>query len=594
MKNKLFFICSLAASLALGSCSLDMEPLDSPTSMSFPTNINEAKNGVYAVYDNFASYTGNNTPWWEVTDNITDIGVTRCNTVKYAELITSAASGENACAVALYKKHYNTIAKVNLMLEGLDKLSTQASSNDIEELRSELLCIRAFCYNDLICHYGDVPYIDHTLALNDNQYARTPKDEIIEKILADLSDDRLQYLPARHKSSDYGTARIGRVAAYGLKARIALFWGRYAESAKAAGKALALAKEAGFRLQPMKLDYCGESHEAGEPTGQTALFGYNGQNSDEWLWCVQFNKTIKDDYHSGTYYHVARTLGGCSYWGPTQAFIDMFQCKDGKAITESPLYDWQKPFANRDPRLDLYCLRPGTRIMGIEFQTSNQAKKVKNYNTGAMISNLESQGTKGVYGANGNKGPGGYLWRKYLDPQELENGAITSSSPCELNEPLMRLSEIYLIEAEANIEMDGGDLQLAQHDINEIRKRVEMPEITCLDRASLRKALRYERAVELCDEGFRWFDLRRWGIAEKVMNGKIYAPSQDGSMSNAKPEFDENWHASYSKGNTWDGKEFNLRVYHDVIYKKGKDELWPLPQSELDTNSKINENNPGY
>lgn len=594
MKTKSVIYYMMGACLLFSSCSLDLVPMDGPTSQSFPSTEAEAENGLYAAYKNLCSYQGNNTPWWEVMDNITDIGVTRCNTAKYAELITSAASGENGCAVALYKSHYETIARVNLVLDGLKKLDGTVSKENIEAIRSELLCLRAFCYNDLICHYGDVPYIDHTLSLGDNQYPRTPKAEIVNNLLNDLSDERLAYLPPRHSAADYGSARIGRVAAYGLKARIALFWGKYAEAAAAAAKALSLAKEAGFELQPMDLSFCGEGHEAGEPTGQTQLFGYAGQTSNEWLWTVQYNKTIEGNTHLGTYYHAPRNQGGCAYWGPTQAFIDMFQCKDGKAITESSLYDWKNPFANRDPRLDLYCLRPGTRALGVEFETSNKVTKVKNYNTGAIETNLESQGTKGVYGANGLKGPGGYLWRKYLDPQELSIGAITQKSPCDLNEPLMRLAEIYLIEAEANIEMENGNLQLAQNDINSIRNRVKMPAIITLDRQELRKALRYERTVELCDEGFRWFDLRRWGMAKTVMNGKIYAPNQDGSMSNAKPQIDNNWHVSYNEASTWDGSKFNLRVYHNIVFKENKDELWPLPQTELNTNKMIKENNPGY
>lgn len=78
------------------------------------------------------------------------------------------------------------------------------------------------------------------------------------------------------------------------------------------------------------------------------------------------------------------------------------------------------------------------------------------------------------------------------------------------------------------------------------------------------------------------------------MNGYIYAPSQDGSMSNAKPTIDDDWHVSYDKNSTWDGKDFNLRTYNDMIYKEGKDELWPLPQTLLDTDKEITENNPGY
>lgn len=593
MEKKLF-IGLIAASMAFSACSLDKSPLDGPTSNSFPSTASEAENGIFAAYKSLASLQGNNTPWFEMMDNITDIGVARRNTAKYKELISSAATGENGCAVALYNKCYDTIAEINLTLDGLEKLEGNTAKEKIEALRSEMYCLRAFCYHLLMMHYGDVPYIDHTLSLSDNQYPRTSKKEILAKLLEQLDDSRLAFLPERFNKENYGTARIGRVTAYGLRARIALSWGNYEIAADAARKCIELAEKNGYKLQPMDITNCGVNHETGEPIGQTALFGYSGQSSDEWLWCVQYNRSISGNTHNASYYHVARTLGGCTYWGPTQAFIDMIQCTDGKSILESPLYDWKQPFKNRDPRLDLYCLRPGARIFDLEYQTSNNAKMIFNYATGKSISNIESQGTKGVYGANGNKGVAGYLWRKYLDHEELNRGAIANGGVSDLNEPLMRLSEIYLIEAEANIEMASGNLELARKDINIIRNRVNMPDVEETTQNGLRKALRYERCVELCDEGFRWFDLRRWGLAEKHLNGKIYAPAQNGDMSNAKPNIDDNWHVTYDESSTWDGSKFNLRVFDTMIFKTNKDELWPLPQTELDTNKEIKENNPGY
>ena len=45
-----------------------------------------------------------------------------------------------------------------------------------------------------------------------------------------------------------------------------------------------------------------------------------------------------------------RTLGGCAYFGPTQTFVDMFQCKDGKSITESSLFaTWFTHIQSRIP-----------------------------------------------------------------------------------------------------------------------------------------------------------------------------------------------------------------------------------------------------
>lgn len=588
-------LASVACILCMGSCSLDYEPKNGPSSGGdFPQNMDEAEYGLFAAYKSLSTFDASSVAWWKVADNITDIGVTRVNTAKFTELVTSSATGENAVASMVYNTIYNVVSRINLVSDNLSKLEGKESPEAIAALRNELLCLRAFCY-DMGCQYfGAMPYIDHSLSLTDNHYPRTSRQEIIKKLLSDLSDANLETLPLRHNQAQYGTARIGKVAAYGLRARIALEWGDYALAASSAAKAIDYAAQAGYELQPLDLTFCGDDHQVGEPTGTVKLFGYDGQaNSKEWIWCVQYDRRIDGNTEKEAYYQLSRNAGGCSYFGPSQHFIDMFQCKDGKSISESPLYNWQQPWKNRDPRLDLYCVRPASRLFNYEFETAKNIKTVINYNTGKAVENLESQGSKGVYGTNGSKDPGGYLWRKHIDMAELENGSITSSSPTDMNCGLMRLAELYLIQAEANIEMEGGDLALAKQRLDQIRARVGMPPVDGSSRESLRKALRYERAVELCDEGFRWFDIRRWGIAQKAVGGTIYAPAQDGSMSNAKPTFDDNWIPTYD-GTTFDGKKMNLRTYNTYKYVTGKDELWPIPQTELDTNPLITENNPGY
>ena len=150
----------------------------------------------------------------------------------------------------------------------------------------------------------------------------------------------------------------------------------------------------------------------------------------------------------------------------------------------------------------------------MQFETNPSAQTIKNYNDkeeGVDVANSEAYGSKSEYGANGSKGPCGYLWRKYLDIQEYKyNNAFGTSSVCVLSYPLMRLAELYLIRAEANIEWNGGDLSVAKADIETIRSRAHMPGLgENLSRDGLRSALRYERMVELCNEGFRWFDIRR-------------------------------------------------------------------------------------
>lgn len=155
----------------------------------------------------------------------------------------------------------------------------------------------------------------------------------------------------------------------------------------------------------------------------------------------------------------------------------------------------------------------------------------------------------------------------------------------------MRLSELYLIRAEALIET-GKDLSTAKSDIEAIRSRAGMPALTSQDQTYLRSALRYERMVELCNEGFRWFDIRRWGIAAHVISGTLYAPALNGDVSNVKPVIDGNWCVKYG-ADTFDGKTANLRKFIDMSFDPAKDNLWPIPEAEIIGNPLITQN-PGY
>lgn len=116
-----------------------------------------------------------------------------------------------------------------------------------------------------------------------------------------------------------------------------------------------------------------------------------------------------------------------------------------------------------------------------------------------------------------------------------------------------RLAEQYLIRSEANAHL--GNISDSMNDLNTIRQRAGLAIIETVDSESLLAAIQQERRVEFFTEwGHRWFDLKRTGTINLVMN---YVASQ--------------------KGTAW------------LPYKM----LWPIPNSDIERNSNLTQNN-GY
>jgi hypothetical protein len=87
--------------------------------------------------------------------------------------------------------------------------------------------------------------------------------------------------------------------------------------------------------------------------------------------------------------------------------------------------------------------------------------------------------------------------------------------------PHFRLAEIYLNYAEAKFEL--GDEAKCREYINKVRARVGMPAIpNTVTGEALRQRLYNERRIELAFENHRFFDIRRWKIANVIENRPIY------------------------------------------------------------------------
>ncbi|HNM27533.1 MAG TPA: RagB/SusD family nutrient uptake outer membrane protein, partial [Saprospiraceae bacterium] len=120
----------------------------------------------------------------------------------------------------------------------------------------------------------------------------------------------------------------------------------------------------------------------------------------------------------------------------------------------------------------------------------------------------------------------------------------------------LRLADILLLKAEALNEL--GDLAGAAALVNQIRSRVNLPNTTAANQADMRRAIEKERRLELAFEGHRWYDLKRTGRAITVINAAVGA----------------------------NGENLGYSLNENRL-------LWPIPQAELDKNTKLTQN-PGY
>jgi len=120
----------------------------------------------------------------------------------------------------------------------------------------------------------------------------------------------------------------------------------------------------------------------------------------------------------------------------------------------------------------------------------------------------------------------------------------------------IRLADILLLKAEALNEL--GDTPGAAALVNQIRTRVNLPNTTATTQAAMRLAIEKERRLELAYEGHRWYDLKRTGRAIEVMNNATGVG----------------------------GVNLGYMLNQDRL-------LWPIPQAELDKNTKLIQN-PGY
>lgn len=115
----------------------------------------------------------------------------------------------------------------------------------------------------------------------------------------------------------------------------------------------------------------------------------------------------------------------------------------------------------------------------------------------------------------------GYYIRKFLDETLPFEKLYFGGSQTSWKE--LRLAEVLLNYAEAQNEAKQGPDDSVHDAINAVRDRAGLPDLPeDLDYTGMKQRIIQERKVELAFEGHRFWDLRRWKLAESVLNNKYF------------------------------------------------------------------------
>ena len=571
---KKFIYLLIGVSFLLSSCeSMDMTPPAQASSESWYSDETELKMAVNEFYilGYWKDPLESSEQW---TDNFTYRQQNR-NPGSNGTVLDGTLNGQQYEVYNLWQQSYKLIARANTFLNRCSKAEGTMTAEKYYGYVGEALFCRACKYAELVCYYGDVPYLYGTETISEaSQLGRRSKDEIIKLVYEDF-DKAIKYLPVSYGS---GSTHFTKGAALAMKARFALYFGDFELAAKAAKECIDLGV---YSLEP---DYA-------------KLFLQSTRENPEKVFVIPrslANNVVLDQWFVNN--GLPRNAGGYGSDNPSWDLFASYLCTDGLPIDESPLFDPRNPFKNRDPRCTMTIVEFGTEHCGFEYNPRPDVREVMNYTTGQMQSNQDNRAVNTYASYNG------LIWKKGIDISWTENG-----KQVDRDYIIMRFADVLLMYAEAKIELDQIDSSVVEA-INKVRARAYgvdpaavslYPAVQAGDQEQMRKAVRVERRMELANENLRYMDLIRWKLASKALNGYNYINLQpDELLANVvrkdlwfwgmTPQIDEDglvdFSALYNAGLIGLGAK---RVFPDRQY------LWPIPTHVLELCPNLI-NNPGY
>ncbi|HDZ14807.1 hypothetical protein LCGC14_0781180 [marine sediment metagenome] len=480
MKSKIQFIVAICSLGVLFSCAdqLDLQPLDRLTTDTFYKTRSDFDGAIFASYSSIQDFWGTSTEtlsergeFWKIStvisDDVAADDVTSDQISRDIDALQIRAA--DVPYAAAYTQIYEGIYRANIVLDRLDA-ENELTDDDKTVLSAEAKFLRAWFHFQAMKLFGTPPLaLGVILGINEQALPNATREELFAAILSDFTDAEAG-LPEVWDSGNTGRVTSWAATSYLGKVNV------WKEDWPAAITSLGNVVDNGpYMLMPNYEDNFNFDTENNAESIFEIQFG--GPFSDDNLW-------VFDDTHSEDF-KATQGIARSYYWDAGGNGVP--GGKNGWFIPTQDLLDAYEP---GDLRIPFVMYQDGD--MYYTYDAGGQIEVP--YDATWSSTSLTSSKYQGAHNTvPGNRAPNG---------QSEFN-----------NERWFRFAELKLLYAEALIE-GGGDLGIAEQQINDIRNRAGLGDIAV--GTDLLTAMRQEKRVELAMEPHRWFDITRWGIGPEV------------------------------------------------------------------------------
>lgn len=583
MKTTSFYkwlVCLVLATTALASCKryLEVEPVSSFGADYVFDNVVNAQKAVLGAY---ASLTGDNGYGIRISmyypydeDNMMGQGGTPYPDNERRDIAHYTANPSNTQLAAPFNQMYAGIERANICIYNIPRMGaytngTDADKKELRRLHGEALTLRAQYYLELIRNWGDVPAQFQPSSLEADLFKpKTDRDSIYERLLTDLAE-ATTLLPWRTEVA--ADERITQGAARALRARIALY-------------------RAGYSLRRSKQMVRGSNHKAYYQIAKDecdAIMKRPDQHKLNPSYMAVFKDYIsahRAEPNGEVIWEIAMG-GGSSALGDSKLGYyngPRWNNLGNSALTILPNYFYM--FDSTDTRRDVtvaaYNINQNGTIAGRTLQTLVDGKFRRDWITNPVVLNSSAQ----YFGVN---------W------------------------PMIRFSDVLLMFAEADNELNNGPSAAARAAFEQVRLRAYGGNAALIGTTpstyqGFFDAIVNERALEFGSEGIRKYDLLRWNLLEQkivatkallaVMAARSAAPwnTYPTTMYFRTNQTTLQWAGSFYRPTVtpapsgftsvaWLGSGITSTIltYYAVGFKSGKSELLPIPQASIDANPRL-------